>query len=361
MKEKLAVYIHWPWCKSKCPYCDFFKKVEKNIDQKTVVKGYLSALEAYHDMLSSRIICSVFFGGGTPSLLEPQYVALLLERIDQLWGFADKPEITLEANPNSEYPLMFQNLKKAGINRLSLGVQALNDTDLKGLGRTHNLQEAKHAIENVLNVFDNHSMDLIYARPNQTPKAWIEELCEAVRLGFRHLSLYQLTLEENTPFFRQKLQLPDEEICAQMYRETQAFTEEAGYPFYEVSNYADKAYESTHNKVYWQGGDYIGIGQSAHGRLKYNNRFFALEYGKPAQELLAYERAEELLITGLRLRSGVQKKRFFDITGLKLEDVIDKNKLLELKDEGFLMETSSSLQATDKGFLVLNYILGMLV
>lgn len=360
MAEKLAVYIHWPWCKSKCPYCDFFKKAEKNVDQHAVVESYLSALNAYHTILPSRKICSVFFGGGTPSLMKPQYVAALLERIDRLWGFSTRPEISLEANPNSEYPTLFQDLRMAGVNRLSLGVQALNESDLKALGRSHTLKQAQHAIQNVLKVFDNHSMDLIYARPRQTLNTWLVELEKAVKLGFRHLSLYQLTIEENTPFAKQNLALPDEEMAAQMYQETNALAENEGYPFYEVSNYASKAYESAHNKVYWTGGDYIGIGESAHGRIKLGKHFKALEYGLSEQELSAFERAEELLITGLRLRVGVQKQRFFDITGLKLEDIVDQNKLNFLKNEGFLVETSSSLQATNKGFLVLNYILGEL-
>ncbi len=361
MLPKLAIYIHWPWCKSKCPYCDFFKKVEKNVDQQAVVQTYLEALKNYHQLLPERKISSVFFGGGTPSLIEPQYVALILETIGNLWGYAQNPEMSLEANPNTEYPNMFSALHNAGINRLSLGVQALNDADLRALGRTHTLKQALHAIENVLKTFDNHSMDLIYARPNQTPASWAQELEQAVQLGFKHLSLYQLTIEENTPFAKRNLPLPDDKTAALMYQATNALTESFGYPFYEVSNYAPVAYESAHNKVYWQGGDYIGIGQSAHGRLKHQGRFYALQYGFDPEELSAFERAEELVITGLRLRQGLDKNLFLDITGLKLEEVLDLNRLKSLKNEGFLEEMPTALRATSKGFLVLNYLTKELV
>lgn len=360
MREKLAIYFHWPWCKSKCPYCDFFKRVEKNVDQRAVIDAYLRDLTYYHNLLPNREICSVFFGGGTPSLIAPQNIDALLARIAQLWPMTTKAEISLEANPNSEYPQMFQQLKNAGINRLSLGVQALNDADLRVLGRTHNLQQARHCIEQVVTTFDNHSMDLIYARPQQTLEAWLNELQTATNFGFKHLSLYQLTIEEGTPFAKKKLELPDEETAAEMYLQTNAFMEDAGYPFYEVSNYAPAAYESVHNKCYWLGTDYIGIGESAHGRLTLNGHFFATTHPRQMLELSPDERAEELLLTGLRLRQGINKALFRQICGFDLEKIIDTNALFSLVQQGLLADTGTHLRATFDGMLLLNRVVAEL-
>lgn len=358
--QPLSVYIHWPYCKSKCPYCDFFKRVNPKVNQNEVVASYLNELDYYHHLVPNRKIRSVFFGGGTPSLLKPELISRLLEHIAKLWSFEDNPEISLEANPNSEYPDMFAKLKQAGINRLSLGVQALNDADLRFLGRTHNLKQALHSIEEVLKNFTNHSADFIYTRPGQTLKNWEQELSLIAGLGFKHLSLYQLTIEEGTVFAAKNIKIPDAETAAAMYNFTVDFLRANGYPRYEVSNFAPKQYESKHNKCYWLGDDYIGIGESAHGRLKIGGRHYALVHPHLTEELSTDERAEELIIMGLRLQTGINKLHFTQICGLNFDDFVNKRALNELVQNGLLSGTAENIAATDKGFLLLNYIIGEL-
>lgn len=358
--QPLSVYIHWPYCKSKCPYCDFFKRVNPNVNQEEVVAGYLKELDYYHQLAPNRKIRSVFFGGGTPSLLKPELINKLLSRIAALWSFESNPEISLEANPNSEYPDMFARLKQAGINRLSLGVQALNDADLRFLGRTHNLKQALHSIDEVLKNFNNHSADFIYTRPEQTIKDWEQELKLIAGLGLKHLSLYQLTIEEGTVFAAKHVKIPDDETAAEMYRFTVDFLRATNYPRYEVSNFAASEFESKHNKCYWLGDDYIGIGESAHGRLKTGGRHYALVHPHIAEELSAQERAEELIIMGLRLQSGINKQYFKQICGLNFDEFINKHALTEFTSRGLLTDTTENTAATDDGFLLLNYIVSEL-
>ena len=364
--KPLAVYIHWPYCKSKCPYCDFFKRVQKNVPQEKIVRAYLKELNFYHRLLPNRSVCSVFFGGGTPSLILPDNINRLLEYIFKLGKHEPDVEISLEANPNSEYPDMFRQLRRAGINRLSLGVQALNDNDLRFLGRTHNLKQALHSIDEVLKNFNNHSMDLIYARPNQTLDNWQQEMEQAIAFGFKHLSLYQLTIENGTPFAKKNIQTLDEECAANMYAYTVNYLRKLGYPRYEVSNFAPAAYESIHNKCYWEGGDYIGIGESAHGRLTLNGKFYALD-NPPAQNgfsakrhkeiLTATERAEELLIMGLRLQKGIDKSRFKTQCGLDFDEFINQKAATSLEKQGLLVNHPNNLAATDDGFLLLDNLI----
>lgn len=358
--QPLSVYIHWPYCKSKCPYCDFFKRVNPKVNQNEVVASYLNELDYYHHLMPNRKIRSIFFGGGTPSLLKPELISRLLEHIAKLWSFEDNPEISLEANPNSEYPEMFARLKQAGINRLSLGVQALNDADLRFLGRTHSLKQALHSIDEVLNTFDNHSADFIYTRPEQTLKDWEQELGLITSLGFKHLSLYQLTIEEGTVFAAKHVKITDEEKASEMYRFTVNYLRAKGYPRYEVSNYAASKFESKHNKCYWLGDDYIGIGESAHGRLKIGNCHYAFVHPHLKTALSAQERAEELIIMGLRLQAGINKKHFAQISGLNFDDFVNNRALNELVQNGLLSGTAENIAATDKGFLLLNYIIGEL-
>lgn len=365
-QQPLSIYIHWPYCKSKCPYCDFFKRVQKNVPQDEIIRFYLKELDFYHRLLPERRICSVFFGGGTPSLITPDNIKRLLEHIFKLWQVAPQVEISLEANPNSAYSDMFFKLRHAGINRLSLGVQALNDNDLRFLGRTHNLKQALYNIEEVLKNFDNHSMDLIYARPQQTLDNWQKELEQAANFGFKHLSLYQLTIEENTPFYKKNIQPMDEERAANMYTFTVDYLRKHGYPRYEVSNFASAVYESIHNKCYWEGGDYIGIGESAHGRLNINGKFYALD-NPPAHNgfvtkrhkeiLTAKERAEELLIMGLRLQSGIDKSRFNAQCGLVFDTFINKKNAALLEQQGLIVNNHHYLAATDAGFLLLDNLI----
>ena len=262
-----GVYIHWPFCLSKCPYCDFYKEVKKNVPQEEIVAEYKRELDFYYQYTSENIVSSIFFGGGTPSLMKPENVAALIDYVAGKWKTAPEIEISLEANPNSDYPEMFADLRRAGINRLSLGVQALNDADLRFLGRTHNLKQAYQAIDGVLQNFDNHSLDLIYARPQQKLSDWEKELAQAASFGMKHLSLYQLTIEEGTVFARKGIKALDEDAAGEMYLFTEDYLADKGIYKYEVSNYSRPGYASRHNLLYWTGQDYIGVGVSAHGRF----------------------------------------------------------------------------------------------
>jgi len=357
---ELAVYIHWPFCKSKCPYCDFYKELARNINEDEIVSEYISALRKYHEILPERIIKSVFFGGGTPSLIEPHNIAKIIEEISKLWPLKENIEISLEANPNTRSETLFRDFKNAGINRLSLGVQALNESDLRFLGRTHNLATAQQCLEEIVKIFDNHSADLIYARPQQTLAAWQKELEEITSYGLKHLSLYQLTIEENTVFARKNIKPLEDDAAVEMYDFTRDFLAEHGYPQYEVSNFAVSGCESRHNLTYWQGGDYIGIGKSAHGRFKSADKHYAAEYPFIHEQLTAEERAEELILMGLRLVNGIDKRVFKQICGSNLDEHINRNKLQMLKELGLLEENDTHLRATKQGFAVLNQIIGEL-
>ena len=425
----LGIYIHWPYCRSKCPYCDFYKQVCKNVPQDEIVSDYLKELDFYHQLTSNRKVGSIFFGGGTPSLMEPKQISRLIDYIAKLWSLDSKVEISLEANPNSDYPQMFQNLHQAGINRLSLGVQALSDEDLRFLGRTHNLKQAYQAIDEVLQNFDNHSIDLIYARPKQTLSAWEAELKQAASLGLKHISLYQLTIEEGTVFAKKGILPLDEDLATEMYLLTEDILAPLGYQKYEVSNYAQAGFESKHNLLYWTGGEYIGVGPSAHGRLTVfngnlkqnsgarnsrtnmyaqvsalrdftlsstlktvkpcpepkeenlkqnsgvgNSRtnmyaqkssnlpvFYATTYRCQLEEISSAERAEELLLMGLRLVQGIDKSLFFSTCGLELEEVVNQQKLADLIEGDWLINTPTHLKATKKGFPVLNFLIEQLV
>ena len=425
----LGIYIHWPYCRSKCPYCDFYKQACKNVPQDEIVTDYLKELDFYHQLTSNRKVGSIFFGGGTPSLMEPKQISRLIDYIAKLWTLDSKVEISLEANPNSDYPHMFEKLRQAGINRLSLGVQALNDDDLRFLGRTHNLKQAYQAIDEILQNFDNHSIDLIYARPKQTLLAWESELKQAAALGFKHISLYQLTIEEGTVFAKKGILPLDEDLATEMYLLTEDILAPLGYCKYEVSNYAQAGFESKHNLLYWTGGEYIGVGPSAHGRLTVfngnlkqnsgarNSRtnmyaqvsalrdftlsstlktvkpcpepkeenlkqnsgagnsptnlyaqkssnlqvFYATTYRCQLEEVSPAERAEELLLMGLRLVQGIDKSSFFSTCGLTLAEVVNQQKLTDLIEGGWLINTPTHLKATKKGFPVLNFLIEQLV
>ena len=355
--EEVSIYFHVPYCKSKCPYCDFFKKVEKNFDQEGLVKAYIEELQYYHTLLPSRQVKSVFFGGGTPSLMDARYIERLIDTAAALWPFKKGCEISLEANPNSRHPRMFADLKKAGINRLSLGVQALNDEDLRFLGRTHSLNDALNSIEEVTKTFDNHSIDLIYARPEQNLDAWMQELQQAASFGLKHLSLYQLTIEDGTVFARRGVKALDDEKASEMYIKTVEFLRGIGYPRYEVSNFARLPYQSTHNKAYWQGDDYIGIGESAHGRLKIEGQNYALIHPHILESLTPIERAEELIIMGLRLEEGLDKEKFKSVCGLDFEGFVSGAHLKDLIRQGLVIDTPQYIKATDQGFCVLDKII----
>lgn len=355
--NQLSIYIHWPFCKSKCPYCDFYKEIAPNINQDIIIDEYISSLEKYHKLTNERIIKSIFFGGGTPSLIRPQNIERIINFITKKWKIDADIEISLEANPNSEYSSMFSDLKNAGINRLSLGVQALNEQDLKFLGRTHNLSTARNCIKKITNIYDNHSVDLIYARPNQKLNEWENELQEITSYGLKHISLYQLTIEENTVFAKKNIKPLDEDSSIDFYKFTKSYLYEKKYNMYEVSNFSLSNYQSKHNLTYWQGGDYIGIGKSAHGRLKINNQHFATQYPFIHEKLTPSERAEELIIMGLRLSCGINKQSFKQICTIDIHDIINQNKLSTLKELNLINEDETHLYATDEGFLLLNKII----
>ncbi len=353
----LSVYIHWPYCLSKCPYCDFFSKVDKHVDQKQIIDGYLDDLNWYHDLTAKQTVQSIFFGGGSPSLIEPQYIEKVINHIFKLWPTTKQVEISLEANPNTNRPNLFADLRLAGINRLSLGIQALNDKDLKFLGRTHNLSRALHAVDEVTRLFDNHSADLIYARPGQTAEAWKQELNQISELGLKHLSLYQLTIEEGTFFARKGIKPMDDEPAAELYALTQEFLAAKGYPQYEVSNFAHPGYESIHNLAYWRGQNYLGIGPAAHGRIKTTDKIYASTHHRQLEELTPQERAEELIIMGLRIREGINKENFRRQCGLELTGFVNDKARQSLIRQKLLFEDKHSLRATNRGFLLLNKII----
>ena len=351
-----GVYIHWPFCRSKCPYCDFFSRVRKDVPQDKLVDGYLEEMDFYAEMTGPREITSVFFGGGTPSLLSPQNIERLLDYISKKWRLAKEAEISLEANPNSRHSSLFADLKQAGINRLSLGVQSLHDEDLNFLGRTHTAAEALSAIEEILRLFDNHSADLIYALPNQDIEVWEKDLRFVFSLGLKHLSLYQLTIEEGTVFAKKGVEPMTEEPAAEFYQRTGEAAAAAGYPRYEVSNFCRPGFECRHNLLYWEGGDYIGIGEGAHGRLTCGGDFFATTYRCRVEKLTSRERAEELLLTGLRLEKGIDKKNFEKICGLKFDVIIGASKRQQLRQLGLIEDSPARLKATSAGRLLLDRI-----
>ena len=353
----LSVYIHWPYCLSKCPYCDFFSKVDKHVDQKQIIDGYLDDLNWYHDLTAKQTVQSIFFGGGTPSLIEPQYIEKVINHIFKLWPTTKQVEISLEANPNTNRPNLFADLRLAGINRLSLGIQALNDKDLKFLGRTHNLSRALHAVDEVTRLFDNHSADLIYARPGQTAEAWKQELNQISELGLKHLSIYQLTIEEGTFFARKGIKPMDDEPAAELYALTQEFLATKGYPQYEVSNFAHPGYESIHNLAYWRGQNYLGIGPAAHGRIKTTDKIYASTHHRQLEELTPQERAEELIIMGLRIREGINKENFRRQCGLELTGFVNDKARQSLIRQKLLFEDKHSLRTANRGFLLLNKII----
>ncbi len=354
---RLGIYIHWPFCRSKCPYCDFFSRVKKGVEQSALVDGYLADLEYYRSLNDEYKVDTIFFGGGTPSLLEPKQIERILDKIVELWPTADNLEISLEANPNSQYPTMFQDLRQVGINRLSLGVQALNDKDLKFLGRTHNLQEALSAVDSVLKNFDNHSIDLIYARPEQTAEAWQQELQQACALGVKHLSLYQLTIEEGTFFARKGIKALAEDKAAELYEITSQILISAGYEQYEISNYAEKGFACRHNLGYWHGDDYVGVGEGAAGYLHVGDKIITTTHHRQMTEVLPRERAEELVIMGLRLNEGINKARFERQCGVKWQDFANSKQIKELINENLLSETTENIKVTSSGRLLLNYVI----
>jgi len=370
-----GVYVHWPFCLSKCPYCDFNSHVRRgDVDEDRFVEAFRAEIDHRAQLAPGREVRSVFFGGGTPSLMSPATVEAILERIGRRWTLAKDAEITLEANPTSVEASRFKSFKAAGVNRVSLGLQALNDIDLKALGRQHTVAEALTALNVANKVFERSSFDLIYARPGQTAASWKKELEIALSYAGEHLSLYQLTIEPDTMFERMfeagKLKLPDNDAQRALWDVTQEATLRAGLPAYEVSNHARPGAECRHNLIYWRYGEYAGVGPGAHGRINTarGRRAQATErhpemwltcvetegHGLVEDDILSAEQqGDEFLLMGLRLREGVDPQRFFLISGRKLAP----SRISELVGDGLVEYTRDNrLRVSSEGFPVLDAV-----
>ena len=372
-----GLYIHWPFCEAKCPYCDFNSYVNTTVDNDIWEKALLSELDRHRKLTQGRVLNSIFFGGGTPSLMPPRMVERLIDRARSHWALANDIEITLEANPSSVEASRFADFRTAGVNRISMGIQALNDSDLKRLGRLHSVAEARSALAVAKTYFERVSFDLIYARQDQTLEAWQNELTEAIEMSAGHLSLYQLTIEPGTAFgFRSQVGklrgLPTEDLSADMFDATNEICAKAGLHAYEVSNYSRKLLESIHNIIYWRGGDYVGIGPGAHGRLTLAGKRqatrtalapkawlerVAVQNGGTCyqEDLTLQDHANELIMMGLRLSDGISRKRVENITNTPLQI---PDHLLEL---GLLDLSGDQLRATEAGRPLLNQLVQALM
>lgn len=372
---QFGIYLHWPFCEAKCPYCDFNSHVRHQlIDQQAYVKAFEKELAYYAEKVPDRPVESLFFGGGTPSLMAPQTVEALLNQIDRLWGLSSDVEITLEANPSSVEAERFSQLRSAGINRLSLGVQSLKPDDLRFLGRVHTVDQALSAIETARSHFDRISFDLIYARPGQTVESWQAELTQALAFAADHLSLYQLTIERDTPFAALrdagKLIPPDAELAADLYEVTQEVTAAHGLFAYETSNHARPGAECRHNLLYWRAGEYVGVGPGAHGRIDLPDGRHATAIERHPETWLGYvaqyghgqvvddvlsleERGDEFLLMGLRLTDGIDLDQFEAISSRK----IDPKRIADLVTHAMIEVVEGRVvRATPQGAMVLDAV-----
>jgi oxygen-independent coproporphyrinogen-3 oxidase len=370
-----GLYIHWPFCQSKCPYCDFNSHVSERIDQRRWLQAYLAEIDRVGRDSSGLRLRSVFFGGGTPSLMDPDIVFAVLDKVRATWAVANDWEVTLEANPGSVEAERFRAFRAAGVNRLSMGVQALNDADLKRLGRLHSAADAIAAFDIARTCYDRVSFDLIYARQDQAPEDWAQELRRALDMAVDHLSLYQLTIEDGTAFgdlhARGRLKgLPDEDRSATLYGITQNLCEAAGLPAYEVSNHARDGAQSLHNLIYWRGGDYAGIGPGAHGRLTLGRRRWATEALKqpsawlyaverrgtgelPRDEITPLARAQEYVLMSMRLTEGLDTARLEAISGFFLPAAA----IADLSELNLITTETGMVRSTLQGRMVLNYVI----
>lgn len=368
-----GVYIHWPFCAAKCPYCDFNSHVRHEpVDQERFAAAFAREIATMRDRTGPRAVTSIFIGGGTPSLMKPETVGAVLDAVAANWSVPDGIEVTLEANPSSVEAERFRGYRAAGVNRVSLGVQALDDRDLRFLGRLHDVDEALHAIGLARDIFPRLSFDLIYARPGQTPEAWEAELERAIGYAADHLSLYQLTIEEGTPFFAlhaaRKFAVPDADHAAELYALTQSVTAAHGLPAYEISNHARPGAESRHNLTYWRYGEYVGVGPGAHGRfVEDGTRIVTVAERRPeswlgmveqaghgitgGESLTREEEADEFLLMGLRLAEGIDLVRYEKLAGHPLSS----RRLALLQQEGLVTSIGNSrLRATPEGMIVLD-------
>ena len=381
--DGLAVYVHWPFCLAKCPYCDFNSHVRDDVDDLRWRRALCAELNHVAVEAGTRTVGSIFFGGETPSLMAPETVAAVIDQVGQVWNLAADAEITLEANPTSVEAGRFAAYRAAGVNRLSLGVQSLDDAALGFLGRQHSAGQARAALDIARRTFPRFSFDLIYARPDQSIAAWRRELADALELAGEHISLYQLTIEKGTPFYalmrEGALNPPAEPAAAELFDITQEITTGAGYPAYEISNHARPGKACRHNLSYWRYDDYAGIGPGAHGRQQTAEAGARAtrQHAKPetwlnaveraghgtaeTRPLAAAERAEEMVMMGLRLNEGLNMTRFTARTGLLVTEAIRRDRLQRLRDGGFLTYSDETLRATDKGRAVLNSVLAELL
>lgn len=382
-QEDFGIYVHWPFCAAKCPYCDFNSHVRRSgIDEPRFVAAYLKELDYMHNLAPNRKVSSVFFGGGTPSLMSGQAVAAIIDKIAGLWGYKPNVEISLEANPTSIDSQNFAAYKLAGVNRISIGVQAMNDVDLRKLGRMHTIEEAKAAIKLAQSIFERISFDLIYARPQQTLVQWQNELKQAIELGTDHLSLYQLTIESGTRFADLyklgKIDMPDDDHARRLYDATEEICGKYGLYNYEISNYAKPGEECRHNLIYWRYEEYAAIGAGAHSRLKSDNqnlRYARMDHRQPekwlelveaqghafadVEELDQTAQATEYLLMCLRLREGVSLERYKYLAGAALGE----QNISDMVEAGLLVhnQKSARISTTEEGLRLTDYIIGKLL
>lgn len=378
----LSLYVHWPFCLAKCPYCDFNSHVREDVDHDRWAAALYRELDYFASITRGRRLVSIFFGGGTPSLMSPATVGSLIDRAAHTWPADPGIEVTLEANPTSVEAGRMADFAAAGVNRISLGVQSLDDDVLRYLGRGHTVAEAIEAVGLARKSVPRHSIDLIYARPDQTRAEWRDELTRALAMVDGHVSAYQLTIEKATPFHaamrRGELAVADEEIATELFDDTQEIMEKAGLPAYEVSNHAAPGAECRHNLRCWLGGEYVGIGPGAHGRVRYEEGWQATvqlrapeawltavserDHGtQRAEPLTPAQRLEELVMTGLRLRHGIPRRAFDDIAARTPEAALDANRLDRLINGGFLTLDEEGLRATAPGLRRLNAVIGALI
>lgn len=385
-KEPISIYIHYPFCISKCPYCDFNSYVNLNIDENEFLNVYITEINYYHKLLQNRFAKTIFFGGGTPSLANSHFIEKILNEIEKLFGFDKDIEISLEANPSTADSYKFYDFSKVGINRLSIGVQSFNDNKLKFFGRTHNSEEAIKAIKIAQKYFyDKYSIDLIYATDKQKINEWLYELDNAIKLSPNHISLYQLTIENNTKFFSDGVKTASNNLASKLYETTNNFLNKKNINMYEISNYAKKGYECKHNINYWKSGEWIGIGAGAHGRICFDNNFkdkykkrFAIENIKNPKKWLENvikngngikennvlskkEFIEEIIIMGLRLRDGIS---IFDINKYikinNISEILNKN-YLQLKELDFIEISDNMIRLKNDKFCLLDSIIEKLI
>ena len=375
--KPISIYIHWPFCLSLCPYCDFNSHVSNSINHNAWLEAYKKELSYFADRIAKRPVRSIFFGGGTPSLMEPNTILGIIAAISDIAIVDKNTEITLEANPTSYELEKFKEFKAAGINRVSIGVQSLRNERLQSLGRKHSAQNALDAIKSATTLFDKYSFDLMYATQNHDLKTWQDELKEAMEFAGGHISLYQLTIEKGTPFFKlykdKKLILPSNDEAADMYEWTNEYLQQNQYKRYEISNYAISGHECLHNLCYWNYNEYIGIGPGAHSRLHNKEGIVALmmtnkphtwldkvnELGHGIQtktQLSKIETIEEVLMMGTRLQAGIVEEKFQEITGKNFSDSLNINIIEQLRHQNFVTMGAGQIKLSENGLLLHSYI-----